>query len=304
MKLLETDKLILEYLYYDCRLSSNELAKIIGLKQSSVYMRIKKLEESGFIQSYDAVFDWSLFSFSNAMYFCDLSAVQLAKIMKSPFSFTVQKVYGMFDYQIIALFRNSEDKKSFEKMLPDTKVHSAIEDVGGLYGAIFDKTLKQKYLHTYKKGLAIKKFDTDDFTLLRALFGGGARKTLMQLSQETGLSIDTVKYRRKKFYDNHYFWLFFAQPGHAFKSIKLTYHVFNLHKPFPIAILKNKARLRMYTLSETSLVVVQISHSYNDFLIHQKVLFDLVKPYCSDIHSFVVEEPLVLNRLHEAFFSK
>jgi len=53
----ERDRLILEALQRDCRLSNAELAQMVGMSPSSCWRRVRALEDAGVISRYGAVVD-------------------------------------------------------------------------------------------------------------------------------------------------------------------------------------------------------------------------------------------------------
>src|SRR4051812_36733423 len=63
VELTDVEKVILERLQRDARLSSADLASQLNLSNTPVWRRIKKLEESGLIQGYHAHLDARLLGF-------------------------------------------------------------------------------------------------------------------------------------------------------------------------------------------------------------------------------------------------
>jgi len=57
LKLDEIDRLILEKLQFDSKITNAQLAKEIGLSPAPTLERVKKLEAAGYIKSYHAVVD-------------------------------------------------------------------------------------------------------------------------------------------------------------------------------------------------------------------------------------------------------
>lgn len=51
------DQKILEILQTQCRLSAQEISEIVGVSTATCWRRIKALEESGIIKSYNAILD-------------------------------------------------------------------------------------------------------------------------------------------------------------------------------------------------------------------------------------------------------
>ena len=82
MELSRNDKILFESLFYDARLSTRELAKIVGIKQPSVYARIKKLEQEGFISRYDSLINTHALPFIYKMYYVSLNEEQIKNIVR------------------------------------------------------------------------------------------------------------------------------------------------------------------------------------------------------------------------------
>ncbi len=53
----EKDRRILEILQKNCKLTTKELARMLNMPQTTVFVRIKKLEREGIIKSYRAILD-------------------------------------------------------------------------------------------------------------------------------------------------------------------------------------------------------------------------------------------------------
>ena len=61
-----------------------------------------------------------------------------------------------------------------------------------------------------------------------------SKKTLKELSHETGLSIDVVYYRKKRLISNGYFTYFVAQPGFGILHLDFSYiYIKTKKKTFP-----------------------------------------------------------------------
>jgi DNA-binding Lrp family transcriptional regulator len=64
--------------------------------------------------------------------------------------------------------------------------------------------------------------DKTDVRLLSHMITGGARKTILDLANELNTTCSVIKYRKKRLIQNGYFLYFIAQPGEAFKSLKIS----------------------------------------------------------------------------------
>jgi DNA-binding Lrp family transcriptional regulator len=294
MELTENDKKIFEYLFYDARLSTHQLAKLIGIKQPSVHARIKKLEEEGFISRYDSLLNTNVLPLIYKMYYTSLSREQVDKIIKMPVCFGLQELFGEFTHQIFCFFKNKEQLKEFESQLPEKRISQLLTGSHRLGGTIFD--IKRK-LEEYSDKENKIELDKTDIKLLHKMIIGGARKSIVDLANELNTTCAIIKYRKKRLIDNGYFLYFVSQPGEAFKSLKVTYHVFSINENIDIKTITNMPRCIIAYSGDKTLTVIQLSLSFNDYLEHSNNLFRKLEPSTKNLKSFFVNKPIILNRL-------
>lgn len=300
MELTERDKKIFEYLFYNAELSTHKLAKLLSMKQPSVHERIKKLESQEFISRYDALPKIESLPFFSKIYYVNLDEKSLEIINKSKNCFSLQELFGEFKHQIVCLFRTKEEIKKFEKLLPKRRVSDIILESNILYGSLFDFKLKIEKQSEQEKST---KLDKIDFKLLNKLLFGGARKTIVELANNLNTSCSVIKYRKEKLKKGKYILSFSAQPGSAFKSIKISYHVFKLDKKISLKNLENFPRCVLAYLGGKTLTVVQLSLSLDDYLFNSEKLIRKLEPYTKDLKTFFIDKPIVLNRLKEDLFN-
>lgn len=294
MELTDNDKKIMEHLFYDARRSTHELAKIVGMKQPSVFARIKKLEQEGFISRYDSLITTEALPLIYKMYYTSLTPQQVKDIVKMPVCFGLQELFGEFTHQIFCFFKNIKQAREFEKKLPKRKISQLLTHSHRLGGTIFDiKREPEKYFENKKR----IKLDELDVKLLHAMIIGGARKSIVELANELDTTCAIIKYRKKRLIDNGYFLYFVAQPGEAFKSLKITYHVFFFNKKVDIKEVMNLPRCIIAYSGERTLTVTQLSLSFNDYLEHSNNLIRKLEPYTKRMKTFFVNKPIILNRL-------
>lgn len=296
MKLTEKDKIIFENLFYDARMSTHKLAKILKMKQPSVHARIKKLEEKGFISRYDSLINPDSIYLIYKMYYTSLSKEQVQKIIKMPVCFGLQEIFGEYTHQIFCFFKNKKQAKSFEKELPKKRITQLLTDSHRLGGTIFD--VKRQPNDYPEKGNKIK-LDKIDIKLLHSMILGGARKTIVEFADKLNTTCAVIKYRKKRLIENNYFLYFIVQPGEAFKSIKIAYHIFSLNKNVDIKEITNLPRCTIAYSGEKTLTVIQLSFSFNDYLKHSNNLFRKLEQNTKNLKTFFVDKPIVLNRLSE-----
>ncbi len=85
----EIDKKILEMLQKDGRMSYSKIARVLGLSEATIHLRVKKLREKGILKGFIAVVDPEKVG-------KDVAAIILAKIDADKYKETVEKI-AQFD---------------------------------------------------------------------------------------------------------------------------------------------------------------------------------------------------------------
>jgi DNA-binding Lrp family transcriptional regulator len=299
MDLSDNDKKIYELLFYDARRSTREIARMVRMKQPSVHARIKKLESEGFISRYDGLINTQALPFIYKMYYVSLSPEQVKRITQMDVCYGLQELFGEFSHQIFCFFNNKKQIKEFEDFLPKRRISQLLTKSHRLGGTLFDiKRESEKYSENENK----LKLDKLDIKLLHKIIIGGARKTIVQLAEELKTTAAVIKYRKKRLIKNGYFLYFVAQPGEAFKSLKIAYHVFSLDKNVDFKEIIGLPRCVVAYSGDKCLTVIQLSLSFNDYLEYSNKLIRELDPFTKELHSFFVDKPIVLNRLSERLF--
>ncbi len=118
----ELDRKILQAYLMDARLSYRELAHKLGVSTTTVQSRTSKLEKSGIIRGYSAIFDHEKVGFQLTV----LTEVSVAKgkllelekeVAKMPQVLAVYDVTGLTDAMVIAKFKSREELSKFTKAL-------------------------------------------------------------------------------------------------------------------------------------------------------------------------------------------
>lgn len=116
-----TDKKLLQLLQKDAKKTVKELADAIGLTQTPVYERVKKLENEGFINSYKAVIDREKAGLG-LLVFCNVSLHKhqskiIAEFEKDILNFPevieCYHVTGMYDYLLKIVVRDMGSYQRF-----------------------------------------------------------------------------------------------------------------------------------------------------------------------------------------------
>ena len=118
----ELDRKILQAYLMDARLSYRELAHKLGVSTTTIQSRTTKLERSGIIRGYSALFDHEKVGFQLTV----LTEVSVAKgkllelekeVAKMPQVLAVYDVTGLTDAMVIAKFKSREELSKFTKAL-------------------------------------------------------------------------------------------------------------------------------------------------------------------------------------------
>lgn len=142
----ETDLKILEILQSNSRTSFKKIAQNAGVSEATVYNRIKKMEQEGFIEKY--TLKLNLESFENA-WFTALIRVTLksgkhvprvsSMLMNMPHVHALYDVTGEYDLVLITRFSNHTELFKFIREL------SAIEYVSHTNSEIVMKVFKEDF---------------------------------------------------------------------------------------------------------------------------------------------------------------
>src|SRR5437016_5720948 len=118
----ELDRKIVQAYLMDARLSYRELAHKLGVSTTTIQSRTSKLEKSGIIQGYSAIFDHEKVGFQLTA----LTEVSVAKgkllelekeVAKMPQVLAVYDVTGLTDAMVIAKFKSREELRKCTKAL-------------------------------------------------------------------------------------------------------------------------------------------------------------------------------------------
>ena len=117
----DLDKLILEELQNDARISNAELARRVNLSPPAAHARIRRLEENGYIKTYAAVlnrqqagYDMLCFvSVSLQMHEIDQVTHFYEAIQELPEVLECHHVTGDYDYLLKVVAHNTDDLEDF-----------------------------------------------------------------------------------------------------------------------------------------------------------------------------------------------
>lgn len=127
------DEQILSELQHNSRISTKELSGLLGLSQTPIYERIKRLEREGYIKNYVALLDKDKIGKSMVV-FCNVQLKEHAKPFLLEFENEIKKfkevvecyyIAGNFDYTLKVLVK---DMKSYQHFLVNKL--AALENIG------------------------------------------------------------------------------------------------------------------------------------------------------------------------------
>ena len=217
MKFDQKNKIILESLFHNCRISLKELAKRTNLTHSAIIYRIKKLEDKGFIDKYDAIINLNKFETPFRVIF-----VSVPKKFKKLFEnyctrnkalMSAVRHVHKFNYSITSpLTKNQEENliRYFDRYKLKY-INYKINKTFPLSSRIFEEiNIPKKEMRLKSKKL---KLDKKDIQLIEILFNGGGRYSILELARKTRLSADLVLYRFRKLNKAGYFDKYIMQPN-------------------------------------------------------------------------------------------
>ncbi len=117
----DVDEDILAELRKDAKVSLKQLAKKFGVPLSTLYQRIKKLEELGIIKNYTVDLDWRKLGYSIKAYvlvYVDTTRLKemrkpqsevLSDLMRLPFVFDADMVTGESDLLLVVRAKDTDD---------------------------------------------------------------------------------------------------------------------------------------------------------------------------------------------------
>ena len=135
----ELDRIILEELQTNGRITNAELARRINLSAPATYTRIKRLEEVGYIRNYTAILDREMMGYDMLCFVCislllnKCSEVSSFREMVSlmPEVMECYHVTGEFDYLLKVAVRNRRELEHFmvNRLVPlpgISRIHSSL----------------------------------------------------------------------------------------------------------------------------------------------------------------------------------
>lgn len=207
-KLTKKDRQILYLLDQNARISTVQLAKKIRLSQPATHHRLNNLIKKGIIKFFLTNIDYSAFGYFPYRFFCKLQGLSneaelisyLQNHEKIPFLATCE---GAYDLMFCVLAKEVHDlndtikeiRKRFGHYFSDRQIATIIS--GEFYPRDYLVGNKRR---EYKKMIFGKcenmKVDNKDWLILKQL-AANSRISVVEISNNTKLTIDQVRYRLK-----------------------------------------------------------------------------------------------------------
>lgn len=227
----DKDKLILEYLMHDCRITTTKLAKLTNLSQPSVVYRIKKLEKE-YIFQYDVMIDFNKFDLPMFAFF-----IRVPNDFKEEFInwcrgekdlvHSLIKHINYYNYSITA-FLTEDEFKLLLSYLNENKLEYFYYVFKKQYStnfSIFDLNIQHRPIK--EKNIKLD-LDEIDVKILNRLQHKGGKDSILDLAKHTQLTYDLVLYRYKKLKNAGYFASFNAQVNYDKLHIQSSFVVIHV----------------------------------------------------------------------------
>lgn len=293
----QKDQRILEHLFQDARLTTKDLAKLAGITQPAAHKRLKRLEREKYIERYDAIVNYQLIPLTKKAYLCNLHTTEINHIKKQKECVMLLESIGPYTHHLVCWFKNVTQQRSFEKFLPKKRKECELTTVFTKGPSLFDLPLQRNRPTYTDKKLELTKADV---AIIKAISEGGARKTLLELSNQTGLSIDIIHYRKKRLIQHGYFSYFVAQPGFGALHLTVSYLYITTNKQ----TFANTARSPLYATTNNGIMIAFLSKDIDDF---HKTLDKIYQHYQHDMTESILltnKNYILLNRYPYEFLIK
>ncbi len=223
MKLNLKQKKILKLLAINCRFTIRDIAKSIGVSKDAVRYQINNLVNKRKLGFFNVQFVHPNLNYKSAHHWVKLPVdFPLEKLKQIPHINSINSSYGKFNYQLLSFTKTKkqliETKRAIKKLKP--LIYKSAELVGqfkrftNLVPPIdvrvkipSNRKKAEYFLNEEQYGepnLDYKiKLDKKDKKIIFSLLKN-PRATFQHISQETEINHETVKYRIKRYVQNHF----------------------------------------------------------------------------------------------------
>jgi DNA-binding Lrp family transcriptional regulator len=300
----EKDKLILEYLMHDCRITTTKLAKITKLSQPSITYRIKKLEEQKYILKYDVLINPDKFNTQMSFFFVFIPKNKQEEFEKEITNdkkiMSVFKHINKYNYSLTT-FTNKKENEQIKRYLEKNNykyIYYKGIQTRHYPISIFNLNIQKPQINTSKEKL---KLDKTDAKILNRLVNGGAKSSILELTKHTNLTTDLVLYRFKKLQKANYFSLYIAQPN--LEKFHLQYDVLiigtqNIEENLVFDKIKKLNKIIFVSqIEQNKYLVTLISQNFEDYKNTLDKLITNLDEKLVNIEQFMIKKILKLNNI-------
>ena len=212
LKLDQKDKLLLQALDKNARLTYSQLAKITKISQETVRYRLNSLVSSGVIKKFVALINSAKLGFSAYQLMFKLQNVNEQKkneiiksLVENPYIDWVANIEGNFDIACILLLRNQTDLQNFiDKLYPflgDTIIRKNLSVIVSSQflsrDYLFSQNRREINEPSYRLAETIVELDKKD-QMICSLLSDDGRYSYVDLASKMNISSDAVVQRVKK----------------------------------------------------------------------------------------------------------
>lgn len=301
----EKDKIILEHLIHDCKITTKELAKATNLSRSTIVYRIQNLEKNKYILRYDAMLDYNKFSLSMDLFFVTVpkpKRIEFKNYCNQNKAIATLAIHFNKKNYSITTFATNQEIQEIEQYLKSNNLEYFYYKTSNLHFpqfSIFDNiTIKHKPSKYTNK---IIKLDQIDIKILEKLSNGGGKLSILELAREIQLTPDLVLYRYKKLKQAGYFPLILAQIN--IKKFNLNISLIHLKTK---TISKNTILKTIQKINksiwfgqsdEENYFTTIIFKNYQEYQEIQERIYEELEENMIHIESYALKEWLFLNRV-------
>lgn len=284
----EKNQIVYEHLLANARFPIKKLATIIHSSQATVIKRIEKLQKEEYISRYDAIINWQKLPFIKKVYHIKVKNEEESSkfFEKQEPVFSIIQLAGLYNLQVWCFFKTNKQNLEFERLIKGFDYMPVeIERLEFPRVSFFNKPVKLSPPKIKDHRLSL---DKTDVKIIKYLSQGGARDSLLKISEKLKIPYDTVHYRFSRLLSSGYFLRLVAQPGENAFTLQTTILYLKMDKNLDLE--------RLYqTISKMDQIISIARTKDNGLLIHFNSLsFENYQNKLNEIFSIEKREKLRL----------
>ena len=240
-KLNLKDKKLLYWLDQNSRTTNKELGKKVGLTEQAIGYKLKRLEEKGIIKKYVTFVNTLALGYQHYKVLLRLENINIEKENEIIKYLTnnnnirwVVSCSGKWDINFSIMAKKPEDfvmiyrkiEEKYGNYIAEKQISLLINSPGFTRGHLINQKSEKILEYQAKKEYKIDKIDK----LILKSISQNSRKNIIDISRETGATIDIVRYRLKKLENNKIISGYTIQLGLGEIGISRYSVYFSLHK--------------------------------------------------------------------------